>query len=1138
MATSTLKSEIRKEICDPKHSMRNLIDTVKINEYLNAVSPKDKNIVMYGVNVRLKGDADIMPFVYVHAKKKYDASVVAENIQYTAPNFINGNSIKDIYFSCKITKKNKIDKISILLCRNAEGKKKSAIKGIRKLLNQPGSFLIKNLEALGFKAGSDCYVWIAGEDFDPESGGEMTLSNILAISNNKSIIENLITKQIQIEEFLFLLKSKYLIEVDRKRKIAAEKSAKAAIMSRNMSHNLGSHVMAYLKQHLNSVQDMIRDNVLSQIIMPNEIEMNDLGGWKNRLENTLIKNIEEIKEQKRKNGVEVKELESAEQVKEVALPFLVGLGKFISYLQERQDFIATIATAYTPYFSQVNFKDFIYDELNPDLRYERHSDRIGMKPDNILLGNIARSEGLARVTQPTRNKEDGMSDIILQFRSFDGHIPSSEQQSKDLDLIRKVNLSLPGGVVGRQAFFSIIENIIRNAAKHGSWGGKKGNDSSLKLLFDIYEKKDILEGNITDDDAADASHLGLLSFLRKYYLETGDMDDVYIITITDNMQFEAIRGEKWSKYTSLNKALIEPYIDEQGAMVNSNKGIKEMRISAAWMRGLDERDVQTPINSDGSLFDKNENWTSKNAPILLARPSKNAQEGISNLQYIICILKPKRVAIITKNHDISSSSQERERIKGVLNEYSCKAMSMQEFIEAPNKSYDFVLFNDVEKENGYSISDYDSVRKLSHNRIVRTSAGNVDLALLKSVLAGDKKAIVKLIENLHQLLAHYSDGECIYIDDEKTDTKYNIELKEDYPKSLVHISKDYDHVYDYMYRTHHETEQIFSRFMSNSDLSELKKSIFVEGITGNNSTDRLVRNDIINNDWFYKHLRAMKSRIAVVDERIFSKVYRREEKELGQDVFENLSPKQIKEILRAVVSNESNRANFTQSEFRTIKEKESLISFIREHNILLTDADFSGIQYDMKGVNIFTIIKKYDSKNFPEGLDIYGYWGYLPPDEEFGRNSYRSIIGRVGHISMDEDSNIVVTLYNKKYLNCFDYISIHQGILDKVYEHLGVKRESEIKHKITLELYKTLIQNPNDYLIDNYEERIEGKRMQKKGYFLPKLMIHSGRSKPSFSDMPQKQPFIQYSAVEHAVLDCKYSLVELLDYARYEQEQE
>lgn len=33
-----------------------------------------------------------------------------------------------------------------------------------------------------------------------------------------------------------------------------------------MSHNLGSHVMAYLKQHLNSVHNIIVDNVLANLV--------------------------------------------------------------------------------------------------------------------------------------------------------------------------------------------------------------------------------------------------------------------------------------------------------------------------------------------------------------------------------------------------------------------------------------------------------------------------------------------------------------------------------------------------------------------------------------------------------------------------------------------------------------------------------------------------------------------------------------------------------------------------------------------------------------------------------------------------------------------------------------------------------
>ena len=53
--------------------------------------------------------------------------------------------------------------------------------------------------------------------------------------------------------------------------------------------------------------------------------------------------------------------------------------------------------------------------------------------------------------------------------------------------------------------------------------------------------------------------------------------------------------------------------------------------------------------------------------------------------------------------------------------------------------------------------------------------------------------------------------------------------------------------------------------------------------------------------------------------------------------------------------------------------------------------------------------------------------------------------------------------------------------------------------------------------------------------FMPGIMVHSGRSKPNKKDMPQLMPFIQYAAIEHATLDCKYSLVELLDSARYEE---
>ena len=155
--------------------------------------------------------------------------------------------------------------------------------------------------------------------------------NAAIFSNNLNYLNYDITRLI----FSYITKSKYLNEVEQlrtKTNRAAIKSAKSAIMSRNMSHNLGSHVMFYIKQKLNSVSKMLDSEVLKDLY-PDTIE-------------SLSKKIDG---------------------KEFEMPFLVGIGRFINYLQERQDYIATVAQIIIPANSTISFKDFIYDELKPDL---------------------------------------------------------------------------------------------------------------------------------------------------------------------------------------------------------------------------------------------------------------------------------------------------------------------------------------------------------------------------------------------------------------------------------------------------------------------------------------------------------------------------------------------------------------------------------------------------------------------------------------------------------------------------------------------------------------------------------------------------------------------------------------------------
>ena len=75
------------------------------------------------------------------------------------------------------------------------------------------------------------------------------------------------------------------------------------------------------------------------------------------------------------------------------------------------------------------------------------------------------------------------------------------------------------------------------------------------------------------------------------------------------------------------------------------------------------------------------------------------------------------------------------------------------------------------------------------------------------------------------------------------------------------------------------TTQLFSQLnfsgLSNKTPEEQKlysQATFIEGITGNNSTDRLIRQTNWTEEWKYKHLAAGLLRVAIFDERIFSSI--------------------------------------------------------------------------------------------------------------------------------------------------------------------------------------------------------------------------------------------------------------------------
>ena len=276
------------------------------------------------------------------------------------------------------------------------------------------------------------------------------------------------------------------------------KSAIAAIMARNMSHNLGSHFLTNTKNYFSNLSEL-EDNA-------------DLRGVKHVLQ----------------------------------------------YVQERMDFVATVVSADIFPYGPVNIKSQIFDELKVDDAGKRHN-----KPTtNFLLDFLVSSEHVSKNSR-TMFKNEGWSDTKLDIKiifncsdkliTYWGSSSIGDEENKLK--IANVNYAIPGGILGRHAIFNIVENIIRNSAKHDSINipQEGGLVISLKLESDriiVFDNKNNAYSKVkiwSSGNDTTPQEISLIDYLKIQLL------DVKIL-----------------KYN--------------GEIDKKNKGLKEMLISALWLK--------------------------------------------------------------------------------------------------------------------------------------------------------------------------------------------------------------------------------------------------------------------------------------------------------------------------------------------------------------------------------------------------------------------------------------------------------------------------------------------------------------------------------------------------------------------------
>ncbi|MBM4305203.1 MAG: hypothetical protein FJ115_00115 [Deltaproteobacteria bacterium] len=391
------------------------------------------------------------------------------------------------------------------------------------------------------------------------------------------------------------------------------KAAVAAIMSRNMSHNVGSHVLSYWTN-----------------LTKREIERAD-------------KNIakKEWSPRKEDYGEQKKIIEKS--------------ASLIDYLKQRMDFIAEMATTVPSWEKSLRLAEIIDD----------------FKSQDALLDNIGRSEGFTYKRGCINEK--GQCDRekcqrLLPNKNVQGQ---KEIEPDCMSIVfneqpKGISASIPHGLIGRQALYSIFENFIRNSTKYGGQHLKnqiKGSNTKKALVFTIDISKD------------------------------SNYKDYWKVVLSDNIGNCLIKDENGETVRDrLHRSLQENrFVDEEGKLVREDWGVKEMKISANFLRKATVDEL--------SVIQKGK----ENSPPLVAFEcyadcAKNMSNGAcgQNLKLSIYLRKPKEVCIIVDKKEEHDSNSLENINEGIY----CYAQNQLQEIFARNETvpHRFIIFRTADYE--------------------------------------------------------------------------------------------------------------------------------------------------------------------------------------------------------------------------------------------------------------------------------------------------------------------------------------------------------------------------------------------------------------------------------------------------------
>lgn len=413
----------------------------------------------------------------------------------------------------------------------------------------------------------------------------------------------------------------------------AVKSAVGSIMSRNGSHNIGSHVLAALSHNVGTMPD---DRVLYQ------------------------------------------------------------------YIQNRMDYIATVTTD-PPVWTQ---STLLMGSLIRGFLVQYH-----------LLDHIAESEGLRAYVFQMHSKKlnirnenaSGKIELHVRKQVVKGtYRELIEYDSGIVHLDDDVALAIPGGVVGTHAFYTILENVIRNAAKHG-WSNpgkgvesRKANEGNLKVYVDFAENDEDVEFEVWDNMS------------NVFGSSNGEIAEELVAPLTkkelaDCQQSNALKSDAVTGlplHHQQQLKLAQKFITESGSLRQENWGLAEMKISAGFL-------VRRTVSEIGGLDEAVNDCERKDKRILLPKAVRHGD--LYHLGYQFSIPKPMDVVFVLDKTSFAGEDvdtglfaggdpvkqwlSDNESRRGALKQYGIYFYSQTEARNLKGIASQYVVFSDFSQED-------------------------------------------------------------------------------------------------------------------------------------------------------------------------------------------------------------------------------------------------------------------------------------------------------------------------------------------------------------------------------------------------------------------------------------------------------